>query len=437
MKTLLLPFFILIFSVLADAQTQMTHFVVGPKTVNVTTPFPNPSLLSTVNTIAPAVATYCPNGWYDNAGHLIFYVCDQQVFDYNNTLLGNIPNGGSEVCIVPFGNNGGQCNFKFNLFSTASTNSHITLYKTVLDMSLFYLQTPQAIDNMTFQNEFGALAVSVEFNSQYRNLYFLAGTGTNLGGQINKIVINHDGSVNTSVPVFPVTPTQTISIANPGMRVFSRELDLSPDGKWLAWASYHSSSVIPRYHLIKLDASGDYDTGAAIPYQEFSIPAINNDWIENGFRGIEFWQDPSFTNTKLFVGAGLDGIYGYSVAMPILNLPNQVSNSYGTISTSYGYSQIELAYNGFMYASSGNSSLNIGAFDPLNSSPTMLSINSFNLPTPPFITDVVGSNAATKLYTLPDQIDGQDYSVFFSPAFTAVPTYYDYTFSGTRQTHHQ
>ncbi|HRE24033.1 MAG TPA: hypothetical protein PLO98_07185, partial [Bacteroidia bacterium] len=182
--------------------------------------------------------------------------------------------------------------------------------------------------------------------------YFLAGPGTtnSTAGGIKKVTIKNDGSVTLNGRIYP-------TVANPnnntGAEVFAQELDLSPDGKWLAWGSYamvnHQSGTQFRYHILELDASGDYLNNS---YKRFNIPNYTGNNTVSDFRGIEFYQ--SGNTTKLFVGAGIDGIFyinlpwsnwsSYPTPPPASDF-TQISGSSGTNLSTYGKSQIELAYN--------------------------------------------------------------------------------------------
>jgi hypothetical protein len=107
-----------------------------------------------------------------------------------------------------------------------------------------------------------------------------------------------------------------------------------------------------------------------------------------------------------------------------------VSGSAGTTTNTYGLSQIELAHsnNAFMYASSGNASYNIGALNPSIGTPQILNFNSFYMPAPPAATYVALPNPTSFFYTLPDQIDGQDYSLITPVAVPQVATTGTYIF---------
>lgn len=432
MKKFLVCISSVMFVTLCFAQSQMPHWVIGPKTVNVLAPNPLPATINPATGSGVAqISQHVANGWYDATGNLIFYICDNNVYDYNNTYLGSIPNSGSEVAIVPFGDNS-ACQYKFNLFSThLNSNSDIALYKTILDMTTFDLQTPQDVDHFNLPVEFGCIAVGTKTTNHEPLIYFMAATGTlnTASGYIDRLTINIDGTVSSPTLVYP---TATFPNNNSGPELLSKELDLSPDGQWLGWSSFHQSSLVPRYHVLKMDANGDVDGTATFPYQQFSLPNTFSDYSESGFRGVEFYQDA--LGTKLFVGAGLKGIEQFYITMPV-NAANftSVANSAASGSvSSYGYSQIEWANNGNMYANSNNITNNVGGFDPVSSSPSISTIGqpSFSLSNNPSVSFGPGDI----FYTLPDQIDGQDYSLYTSPVFIPVMTVYDYVFNTSNAT---
>lgn len=401
------------------AQTnQLKKWFIAPKVVEM--PFgTSPSVIPmpTVNGVAPAQTNQVANGIYDENDNLLFYVSDNSVYDYNNSLIGDIdpPNGGAEIVIVPFGNNN-SCRSKFNIFTTTSNQiGLVSLTQTIVDLKSLSL-TNTIVFSMTLQREFGALALS-KHTGGIRNLYFLAGSGTigsQGGGMIYKLTVNNNGSVTSPTLIFPTTP-----YLNDGAEVFSRELDLSPDGKYLAWSSLARANSSPtqyRYHFIALDLSGNYDPGT---YQQFNIPGITGNNV-SGFRGVEFSQ--SGAATKLFMGAGTDGIYYTDI--PNVSGFTNVTNS---ALLNFGLSQIEHSFNGYMYAASGNSSTgNVGAFDPSDPVPMIVPSQSFTLTNP--LPPNSGFDGAA-LYTLPDQIDGQNYDQIVPVSVPPIVTASSYNIS--------
>ena len=436
-KLISLSTLLLSISVTGLAQQQMNNWYIAPHKVLMTTTTPSALTITPMIGSAPtATANQSANGFYDNngTGDLIFYVADGGVYDYNNTLIGNIENGATEIAIVPFGTNSSNpCQNKYNIFTTsAGFTNNVGLFQSVLDMNSYSVTTAE-IDVMPFGSEFGSIAVGNANASGNRFLYFLVGSGfSGPSGQINKLVINNNGTVSSSVPLYPTT---TLTNNNSGIEVFTRELDLSPDGRWLAWASYITSSGSPtlaKYHFLALDNStGDANiaTYGSAAYQQFNIAAATDNYSSAGFRGVEFFQSGS--TTRLFIGAGQSGIYYNNISIPFVNSPVWVAGSNGTLTSTYGLSQIELAHslNGFIYVSSGNNlPLNIGAFNPSIGFPLMLAGNSFYISNPPKAAYVANPNPSSSLYTLPDQIDGQDYSLITSAAVAPVVTYNTLTF---------
>lgn len=442
----------------AFSQTQMNNWYMGPNKIDMTVSTPLPATITPVmGTTTAATAGNVANGFYDNYtsptvhGNLLFYIADGTVYDYNNTVIGNIPNGGAEVAVVPFGNNG-SCQNKYNIFSTSGgVTSPVALWQTVLDMNSYSLNTISPPLAIQYGTEFGAIAVGKTFGAaQDRFIYFMAASGT-VGasdGQIYKAVIHNNGTVSSSVLLYP-NPAIGVTNSNAGGEVFAKELELSPDGKWLAWASYAQGNIggtFPiqnRYHFValvnntSLSTYGDLDVatyGTTNVYQQFNIIPSGGtvqqtyNYATSGFRGIEF----DATSTKLFMGAGTDGIFSTNIGIPFANSFTQVGLSSGTTTTSFGFSQIELANNGYMCSSSGStSSFNIGAFLPSNPSPSIFttSAQSFTFTNPPKDIYSLGTNPNSTLYTLPDQIDGQDYTTIVQPPVTSVATASTYTYS--------
>ncbi|MBK7964984.1 MAG: hypothetical protein IPK10_06660 [Bacteroidetes bacterium] len=405
---------------------QLKNWYIGPNGIDmsIATGSPVPvALAPAFGTALGKVSTNVANGYYDDMGNLLFYIADQKIYDFNNEELGFINNNGAEISIVPFDNND-QCNRKFNVFYTnGGFTDASSLWRAVVDMNSFSVTT-HLVDTISFRGlpttEFAAIAVG-KVISNVRYLYFLAGPGTlnSKEGAIKKVIINNDGSV---VPTGRIYPTLTEQNQNAGGELFTRELEISPDGRWLGWASFEQ--VNPpgfgtqyRYHFLELNSIGNYISSS---YGQFNHPSILGNNVK-GFRGVEFYLGSN--GLDFFIGAGSSGIY--SIKFPV-NIPPTSLNFNHVLGSApdFGYSQIELANNSYMYVSSGLSTFNIAAFNtisPLSIQPS----NSFSLtsPAPPST-----SWGAVGLYTLPDQIDGQDYSLITPAAVAPVVTYNTLTF---------
>ena len=441
---------------------QMANWYIGPCWVEIPTPVafitqPACTTLNTVQGVPPHQATFVANGMYDNGttppnNHLLFYIANGLIYDYNNTLIYNLTIGATsaEVAIVPFGDNGqnANCQKKYNIFTTFRSHDTILLRQNILDMNSYSVTsaTIDAIKIGTTLVEFGAIAVGQMDHSNFpkRFLYFMAGPGTigSSTGQIKKIIINFDGSVSIPVTLPVVYPL--IPYINAGAEVFSQELDLSPNGDWLAWASFapENATTMPpqyRYHVIHLNSTGDFDQTIANngAYQQFNIPGITGN-LTSGFRGVEFWQ--SGPTTRLFLGAGADGIYYTDISTIAIPFPNNIPFQSNLTFThvfssnpNFGFSQIEYAHNGYMYASSpylGQGIMNVGAFLPNIPNSSIDLGKSFTLGVPGATqTDPPKTIwQSTAFFTLPDQIDGEDYSAIIQAPVTQVATTYSYLF---------
>ena len=391
----------ILISICSNTQAQLHRWVIAPAQVEMAT---NP-LVSDIleypnqaNALAPTVDKV-GNSKYDSNNDLLFYVSDNKVYDKYSSQIGNsLAVSNAEISIVPFGDNG-PCQKKFSIFTMLTIGNQLSILKYELDMLNYTLSTAMLIDQFTILNEFGAIAISKTFNTNGdRYIYAICGTGTlnAQSGQIRRITIDNHGNTLSAMLLF----TPPIQAA---VRCMTAELDLSPDGNYLLWASYLNSPGIQRYSLLDI-------TNPNTPiYHPFDIPNIGGN-NANGFRGVEFSQN--LAGTKLFVGAGADGVYETDLTQSYYNKVFQ--------SNDYGFSQIEFAENGLMYVASNNS-VNIGlvnAFDPFAFMPAMLGgTKKFTLIknlTPfacPNFTTFLGN---TPFRTLPDQIDGEDYSLNLS-----------------------
>lgn len=311
------------------------------------------------------------------------------------SIYGQIAFDTPEIAIVPFPDNDGCTKNKYYVFNSSPTNnfrSELKYY--VVDMngngcdgdftSLSTLVTggPGAS---------GGIAVS-KLSGGNRFIYFCSGY---TAATIYKATITPSG---ISVP-------QNIYQDNTGTFNFeTSELDLSPDGSMLVLAANGITggvgSASPRYYIIGLNTSGDWN---GVPPSTFDL-AVNPDPTIGG-RGVEFYTD-NLGVTKLMIGAGANGIYRINPANPMLG--QTFIN--GTIN--YGSSQLEVAPNGFLYASNSQNTIAID----VQTFNTPFVNNSANITTPSssYIDD--GFGVAPRFYTLPDQIDGEDLEPFLRSA---------------------
>ncbi|MBK7970882.1 MAG: hypothetical protein IPK08_19265 [Bacteroidetes bacterium] len=337
---------------------QPDHWYIAPMEIEMISTSPTPLLISpTIGTNVPGTVLKAGNGYYNSAGDLLFYIAVGNIYDYHNTIMSPIRGGGTEIIVLPFETNN-NCQSKYSVFiTTGGFTSASSLWQYIVDiksMTVTEVYVDQISYNGSPSTEYGAIALSKNPNpasSNDRYLYFLAGPGTigaANGGQINKIIIHNNGTFTLAGKIYPTILNPN---SNAGAEIFAQELDISPDGRRLAWGSFAAAPSQLRYHMIELNSTGDYVNNS---YVQFNNPGISGNNV-SGFRGIEFYGTGS--NTKLFVGEGTSGIH--SINIPLVNTPplatdfKFVSNSVG-----YGNSQIEYARNSLMYASSSSQPLN-------------------------------------------------------------------------------
>ena len=396
----------------ANAQSQLYRWAITPVQIEMQTnpqvddinEFPSSGSIAPVNSLTYQAAI--ANGMYDKNNELLFYISNEGVYDKYSSLIGYITPApkNAEIVVVPFGNNGtmnGVCQNKFNIFTMAMANNYASVIQSVLDMDNYTLSAGMIADQFPYQVEFGAMAASKAIygvTGTDRFLYSIAasGTGGNIGGEVRRLTIHDDGSISNAA--FFYKPPYSSEV-----NCFTQELDLSPDGNYLLWASWlHDltpNNNRERYHLL--------DVNTTTNYVQFEIPNTPNN--NTGFRGVEF----DASSTKLYLGAGPYGIYETNLTHTYFN---QVINSWPF----YGSSQIELSFNGKMYVAKNDNSGVIDCFNPSSPSLAMLGTpDAFILwkstNTNPTEAPKINWQSSGDFYTLPDQIDGEDYSANLSP----------------------
>jgi len=380
----------------ANGQSQLKHWYISPYEINVTSS--SPAVIPMLGT--PPPARQISNGIYDLNGDLLFYTTVDasqnylEVYDRNNNLMGSVglfyQGVTSEISIVPAYGNDGCSNNKYYIFtagtspvgSVGCTGSEGILNESIIDMNLnsgmggIASNFVQVDAICGYENS--GIAVG-KLHGDQRYIYF-SGTNSNIHGQIDKLILDASGNVSLSS-----------SFATPTFANFqTQEMDLSPNGDYLAFANIHSSTLGAgyRYYIIGLDGNGNFINNS---YQQFNLNDDPLNQQEEGGRGVEFYQSGSIT--KLFIGGGGLGIY--SVDIPNVAIQVAVSGS-----ANYGFSQLEMANNNYIYAGSSD---DIGAIDPAPSFPVMVPGSNINT----VATIIPGS--LYPFYCLPDQIDGENY----------------------------
>lgn len=420
---LLLTTFCLILSFTSFGQNQSKHWYQNGKEIDFTqTP---PQVVNLPASISDPQGA--ANGVYGPDGHCLFYVVDNTLFDKNANPIpigySSLPSWG-EVSIFPVP---GSCskyfiiqmsNFYHDLFfrktlyyseydlSLNNGNGGITPGKEAIEIGNFVSDIPPY-----YIDPLGGIAVTKLRSDNTRFLYLAQHNEEK--GVLLRYKITEDGITDQ---------TQLYE----GNYDFSNcEVDISPDGTKLAFAclKYAFSNGNPDNDvtIVHLDANGDLNTSMGTNgITNFNIPGD----VNQPYTGVEFSPD----NTTLYVGARGMGIYTIDLVNGAIS-PNPIPNT-----APFGNSQLELAYNaGTPYILAASSSTVIGAINCstnvfnehyIMGAATIFHNASYNLPYMGF-------------YTLPDQIDGENYDTWFdnyTPDCCANTLYYHVDVKNTDQT---
>jgi hypothetical protein len=319
----------------------------------------------------------------------LFYISDGNVFNGNNTsigfLNGYVPLRTSEFAICPFLDNDNCTKASYYVFycSPNPVSMANELRYCVIDMvannGIGNVSTPVNVVSIP-QSEWGGIAVAVKQGSGasgFHNLYFVGGTPG--FARIYRIKIQASGLTPTLL--FQDVPTGTYDFE-------TSELDVSPDEIYLGFASNYGwgqPATTTRYHIVNVSVPTPI-------INRFSIGTDNSP----GLRGVEFYRAGG-SNIRVLFGAGADGIFVINPGNPTIG-QILISNSFQE-----GLSQLERASNKLIYAATD---VKISAIDVEIGTPSMLP--TMDIPTnAPIVT--LPPSGAQQFYTLPDQIDFEQY----------------------------
>ncbi len=411
MKTRLKIKFTSIFSIFFTcAIAQMNYLAVPPSRIDVQ----NNTLVSSPLTPGNTTQSYgVSNGAYGPNGNLLFYVVEDRVLnpsgqhvDFlgglyagNCQLSGADPNyrfPRGEVAIVPVP---GTCN-DYYVISIKSNGINIG--------QAFYskVNVNGSVITVTNQGQ-SLLGYYCNPNTYYmKNGFPLAGLGGNPGGlAVSKVVSGNGVSAKrflylcgsaSGIVKYEITnagiqnPTYFGSI--PGITPSDYgtfELELSTDGKYLAFSNYNQMQVLPSFvskvFIVELNTAGNY----AGNYQQYNLNAI---------KGLEF--DDDINNTSLYVAGGtttsnvLARIF-VNNSQPILNIFN--------FNLDFSNTFLERAKNGNILALTPwkNNAVRIIQINPISNNLSAFNVNFRSQ-----------HQSLGNVFTLPDQIDGEYYNVF-------------------------
>lgn len=383
-KIFLKTIMFLVFTILikyTSAQPQVEYFCMSPNKIVVTATNGTATTSPIVTSYTPPVANQFSNGIYDNNNALVFYIEDGNFYNTTSaTPFGTVPLGGltTEIGIAPF-----NCEAKkYHIFYVTKVSgpnpvSNMGLFYATVDMTgSGVLSTPtQLITNVGATQ--GGVAVGNLLTSGRRYAY--AVTGNDFSEKhVDKIVMNSDNTISLTTLLDDTWTGAAVSC-------MTAEVDLSRNGDKLAWADFFTSHAT----VMNLDANGDFNMNTGIINTYSYGPQL-----VNSFKGVEF----NAAGNHLYASGASDGIYDINLSNGV---PTLVSGT-----SSYGYSQLEMGKNGFIYAmNAGSTSGTLIGIDPANNS---LSASTFISNVTRVSFDPIFNN--TYMATLPDQIDGFDYN---------------------------
>lgn len=385
---------------------QMNYWATPPVTmdmrnINITT--------SALYNNAPNFDTYdVSNGIYSGCGNLLFFIKNTNVYDASGNIVGYLggqfTNPGNcaenyfqikgEIAIVPQPGNdttfyaiyimtNGQGVGKLFYTKIYATTNHINVIN--LNFAGIY-PCGNGGSNILAYNAFpldglgenpGGIAVSTLQSNNVRYLFACGNYG------IYRYIISNTG-ISTGQII--ATPNNLNLSAN---ELGTMELELSPDGKYLAFSNYNP--VVP-----------------GITYKVFYVKLFNFNWAMlpaqpftlNAIKGIEFDN----TSSYLYVSGGTSS----SVILAKINISTNTITYLSTGGYDWSNTFLEFAKNnriiGIVPQSSSSRIIQI---NPLNGSISASIYTSFDSRhTSPMMGNV---------YTLPDQIDGENYDNIFPP----------------------
>lgn len=415
MKKLHFLFFLLLLFAVGILEAQSPNWVCPPYKV-----MPRASGFSQVSIAGAPLGTYrVSNGVYDEAGALRFYVRNDQVYTAAGAIIGTLPNIIStatasaiqhEVCIVPVP---GECAKYYVIYykgealdlSVVGGNLAYVIVDCSSSTPIMTIPSNNNLAENGYNDWFlSGLAVSkvVGSNPEKRNLFWLSPNSGIYRFDILKTGIS--STANTVVEKSPLFQSQGVS-ASVGFS--TTELELSPDQQWMAWGDYRLlSQAVGKVYLVKLNATGAYQPNT---YREISLPSGVTQ-----VKGVEF----NASSNELYVSAGngtnggLYKITNFTAASPTLNIFSGTSSMNNT--------QLEMSVGGGIYgmrSASGSAKLTrVSVSGGLTDYGVLYDSNLG-------YSAVSGQGVVTTLYTLPDQIDGEDYSYFTGQTLASLNSF--------------
>lgn len=348
------------------------------------------------------------NGCYDDLGNLLFYVTDGGIYKSNGTSAGNLGAAGysnvwnpvlsaysyeyysqlgcTEFEIVPVP---GSCKIYYVIYSLQLAGSGNKTCYIKVDCSsgtpvVIYNGTTTAPGHPAANNVF-AIGTSLDGgNVGLAASQIISGSGSSAIRYL--YTVSSNGVVYYSISNTGITGGTAMPYTVSGVSYYCSELELSPDGNWLAWNG--GSAASNQAYIGQLTGTKtSFQTG--LQWAASTTGAV--------YKGLEF---TAAAGIPLLYLAGSNGLSYVSTATQ--SQPFLISSGSYDMSNTF----LELGKNGQIYGISKTATTE-----------HLVGINSSNVLTGTAVTfdsRYMISNGlwANGIYTLPNQIDGQNYNDF-------------------------
>lgn len=355
-------------------------------------------------------AQHVHNAMQDANGNLLFFVVDGKVFDkdgylidemYNNSF-GYIP-GGQEICIVP---DPGNCQ-RYYIFSSSQGNFSRPFYS-ILDLSLPNIWTPGRFGGLVYngENTFNLSSLLPSSTWFRRRMGYAA---SKLRPDNSRFVFLHDGI--DRIYRLKITPSGLIYdnyIINAGgtesqeQRAEVELVDLPGGNYRIACSSTNTNignNISHNIFYADLDANGNLIPGTDNLHYFYAIG--NN---KANVYGLEFSPNGNFLYVTHKTNPQHPNPIEYIDVATNTAIPLSVTNQ-----NDFQFTQIELGKDGKIYFATNNRLATLS--NPNTPNPANW-VNSA-VPVSYYQTFDYATPTPVYSYTLPDQIDGMNYTTHF------------------------
>lgn len=396
-----LTVFLLLIAFTSSTYSQMLYWTTPPKKFSMSPATP------TSTTLPGAAAAYSvANGAYDQFGNLLFYVQDRNIISNTGAVVGELATYGAQICYQEYSALGSE----IAIVPIPGTCKEFYVIYTMDDLGagvsqVLYVKVNAATTSPTVT--YGSnVFVSCPYFTGYKNQGFSVGPGGSdfTGIAVSKVYTGTGSSAKRFLYAVGFSDILRAEISNSGISAFSTvassttlglasftdfeswEAELSWGGNYFAWTSTGSNKAF----VIQLNPANGAYIASSLQQYSFTTPI-----------GLEFTN--AATNPKLYVthAGGLSQIL----------TSNQTTSAVSTTGYDLSKSYLEMAKNLKIYGVSpvfSGSTLVGSNLVGVNISTNALSAVSAGIDSR-FVIDYI---TAYDQFTLPDQIDGEDYSYF-------------------------